>query len=99
MQSHEPRISARPAGYEEKPFSEFLRSRRLTDNLTHHVTHAIAMVTPETPTLEALRSTQKFLRSLGRYGNTPFLWPMYGSGEIPQCFCRWVVQDISGLWK
>ncbi|KAF0310796.1 Rab proteins geranylgeranyltransferase component A 1 [Amphibalanus amphitrite] len=76
------------AGFEEKPFSEFLKSRRLTHNLTHHVTHAIAMVTPETPTLEALRSTQKFLLSLGRYGNTPFLWPMYGSGEIPQCFCR-----------
>ncbi|XP_043243163.1 rab proteins geranylgeranyltransferase component A 2-like isoform X1 [Amphibalanus amphitrite] len=76
------------AGFEDKPFSEFLKSRRLTHNLTHHVTHAIAMVSPETPTLEALRSTQKFLLSLGRYGNTPFLWPMYGSGEIPQCFCR-----------
>jgi RAB protein geranylgeranyltransferase component A len=26
--------------------------------------------------------------SLGRFGNTPFLWPMYGSGELPQAFCR-----------
>ncbi|XP_037071145.1 rab proteins geranylgeranyltransferase component A 2-like [Pollicipes pollicipes] len=74
--------------FEQKPFSDFLRSRRLTDTLTHHVIHAIAMVTPQTPTLQALLSTQKFLRSLGRYGNTPFLWPMYGSGELPQCFCR-----------
>ena len=31
---------------------------------------------------------QKFLLSLGRFGNSPFLWPMYGSGELPQAFCR-----------
>ena len=33
-------------------------------------------------------ATQDFLRCLGRYGNTPFLFPLYGLGEIPQCFCR-----------
>jgi RAB protein geranylgeranyltransferase component A len=38
--------------------------------------------------LEGLAATQKFLLSLGRFGNTPFLWPMYGSGELPQAFCR-----------
>lgn len=26
--------------------------------------------------------------SLGHYGNSPFLFPVYGCGEIPQCFCR-----------
>jgi GDP dissociation inhibitor len=41
-----------------------------------------------TPCLEGVTRTKRFLNSLGRYGNTPFLWPMYGSGEIPQCFCR-----------
>ena len=39
-------------------------------------------------TLEGLKATQKFLQSLGRFGNTPFLWPMYGAGELPQAFCR-----------
>lgn len=38
--------------------------------------------------LEGLAATQKFLLSLGRFGNSPFLWPMYGSGELPQAFCR-----------
>jgi RAB protein geranylgeranyltransferase component A len=23
-----------------------------------------------------------------RFGNTPFLWSMYGAGELPQAFCR-----------
>lgn len=38
--------------------------------------------------IDGIKNTKKFLSSLGRYGNTPFLFPMYGCGEIPQCFCR-----------
>ncbi|XP_071479847.1 rab proteins geranylgeranyltransferase component A 2-like [Diadema antillarum] len=72
----------------DKPFVDFLKSRKLTTTLQHFVIHSIAMVTAETPTQEALKAMQYFLRSLGRYGNTAFLWTMYGSGELPQCFCR-----------
>jgi len=25
---------------------------------------------------------------MGRYGNSPFLYPLYGNGEMSQCFCR-----------
>ncbi|XP_064637571.1 rab proteins geranylgeranyltransferase component A 2-like [Lineus longissimus] len=75
-------------GFEDRPFSEFLKSRKMSANVQHYVIHAIAMVSEDTPTLEALKATHKFLMSLGRYGNTAFLWPMYGSGELPQSFCR-----------
>ena len=75
-------------GFEDKPYSEFLQSRRLTPNLQHFVIHAIAMVKPETATVQGLKATQSFLQSLGRYGNTPFIWPLYGAGELPQAFCR-----------
>lgn len=75
-------------GFEDKPFSEYLKSKKLTPNLFHYVLYAIAMATDTTPCMEGVARTQRFLNSLGRYGNTPFLWPMYGSGEIPQCFCR-----------
>ena len=44
---------------------------------------------------QGLKSTQRFLQSLGRYGNTAFLWPLYGSGELPQCFCRFVATIMS----
>ncbi|XP_056140467.1 rab proteins geranylgeranyltransferase component A 1 isoform X2 [Lampris incognitus] len=71
-----------------RPYLEFLRSQKLTDNLQHFLLHSIAMVTEDTPTEEGLASTRHFLRCLGRYGNTPFLFPLYGLGEIPQCFCR-----------
>ena len=75
-------------GFEDKPYSEFLQSRRLTPNLQHFIIHAIAMVKPEITTLKGLKATQNFLQSLGRYGNTPFIWPLYGAGELPQAFCR-----------
>ena len=75
-------------GYDDRPYAEFLQSRRLTPNLQHFIIHAIAMVKPETPTLQGLKATQGFLQSLGRYGNTPFIWPLYGAGEMPQAFCR-----------
>lgn len=79
---------AQYAGFEERPFVEFLKSKLLTETIQHYVQHAIAMVTETATTMEGLEATQKFLLSLGRYGNTAFLWPLYGSGELLQCFCR-----------
>ncbi|XP_059382745.1 rab proteins geranylgeranyltransferase component A 2-like [Carassius carassius] len=74
--------------YTEKPFRDFLKNNKLTENLQDFILHSIAMVTQQTLTEEGLKATQHFLRCLGRYGNTPFLFPLYGLGEIPQCFCR-----------
>ncbi|BFZ14526.1 hypothetical protein BsWGS_17565 [Bradybaena similaris] len=74
--------------YKGKPFVEFLKSKRLTANIQHFVQHAIAMVTDSATTEEGLKATQIFLRSLGRYGNTAFLYPLYGTGELPQAFAR-----------
>ncbi|XP_034463158.1 rab proteins geranylgeranyltransferase component A 1 isoform X1 [Hippoglossus hippoglossus] len=74
--------------YNGRPYLEFLRDQQLGDNLQHFLVHSIAMVTEDTPTEAGLASTRHFLRCLGRYGNTPFLFPVYGLGEIPQCFCR-----------
>ncbi|XP_072482163.1 rab proteins geranylgeranyltransferase component A 1 isoform X1 [Notamacropus eugenii] len=75
--------------YEEYTFSEYLKTQKLTPNLQHFVLHSIAMTSEvSTSMLDGLRETQNFLRCLGRYGNTPFLFPLYGQGELPQCFCR-----------
>lgn len=75
-------------GFEGKPFREFLKSKNLTPSVKHYVLYAIAMCDDDIPTLQGLKATQKFLESLGRYGNSPFLSSLYGSGELPQCFCR-----------
>nr|KAF6359581.1 CHM Rab escort protein [Myotis myotis] len=75
--------------YEEITFSEYLKTQKLTPNLQHFVLHSIAMTSKTTSsTIDGLKATRKFLHCLGRYGNTPFLFPLYGQGELPQCFCR-----------
>lgn len=80
-------------GFEDKTLKQYLESKNLTENLMHYVLYAIAMSNDTTPCMVGVERTQRFLSSLGRYGNTPFLWPMYGTGELPQCFCR-LVQKI-----
>uniref|UniRef100_A0A8C3KQ48 RAE1/2 domain-containing protein n=1 Tax=Calidris pygmaea TaxID=425635 RepID=A0A8C3KQ48_9CHAR len=75
--------------YEKSTFAQFLSTRKLTSSLQHFILHSIAMVSEtDCSTLKGLQATKKFLQCLGRYGNTPFLFPLYGQGEIPQCFCR-----------
>ncbi|XP_061706331.1 rab proteins geranylgeranyltransferase component A 1 [Cydia pomonella] len=74
--------------WNDKTFKEYLTHKGLTPTLIHYVLFAIAGGDNNMPCLEGVRECKKFLMSLGRYGNTPFLWPMYGSGELPQCFCR-----------
>ncbi|XP_006991219.1 rab proteins geranylgeranyltransferase component A 1 [Peromyscus maniculatus bairdii] len=75
--------------YEETPFSEYLKTQKLTPNLQYFVLHSIAMTSePTSCTVDGLKATKNFLHCLGRYGNTPFLFPLYGQGELPQCFCR-----------
>ncbi|XP_023299676.2 rab proteins geranylgeranyltransferase component A [Lucilia cuprina] len=71
-----------------KTFAEYLRVQKVTEKINKCVMQAIAMANEETPFEVGMERTKKFLQSLGRYGNTPFIFPMYGCGEIPQCFCR-----------
>lgn len=75
-------------GYENKTFQSYLKDRKLTENLIHYVLYAIAMCKDDTLCLEGVERTKRFLGSLGRFGKTPFLYSMYGSGEITQAFCR-----------
>ncbi|KAJ2950384.1 hypothetical protein O0L34_g8627 [Tuta absoluta] len=74
--------------WNDRTFKDYLAHKGLTPNLIHYVLYAIAGGNNGMKCLDGVRECKKFLMSLGRYGNTPFLWPMYGSGELPQCFCR-----------
>ena len=76
------------SGFEKKTFHDYLKHKKLPENLIHYILYAIAMGTNSTSCLEGVKACKAFLESLGRYGNTPFIFPFYGSGELPQCFCR-----------
>nr|XP_020145559.1 rab proteins geranylgeranyltransferase component A 2-like [Microcebus murinus] len=75
--------------FKQCSFSEYLKTKKLTPNLQHFVLHSIAMTSESScTTVDGLKATKNFLQCLGRFGDTPFLFPLYGQGEIPQCFCR-----------
>ncbi|XP_040594338.1 rab proteins geranylgeranyltransferase component A 2 [Mesocricetus auratus] len=75
--------------FKQCSFSEYLKTKKLTPNLQHFILHSIAMTSESScTTLDGLKATKTFLQCLGRFGNTPFIFPLYGQGEIPQCFCR-----------
>uniref|UniRef100_A0A915JMQ5 RAE1/2 domain-containing protein n=1 Tax=Romanomermis culicivorax TaxID=13658 RepID=A0A915JMQ5_ROMCU len=73
---------------ESQNFLSFLESQSLTPKLRHYIFFGLANGDKDLNVKEASKFMSKFLNSVGRYGNSPFLWTLYGSGELPQCFCR-----------
>ena len=70
----------------------------LPSNLASQVAYAIAHCsTPTDLTLEALRRTRRYIKSIGRYGSGAFLVGQYGgAGEIAQGFCRYASSIAQG---
>ncbi|KAF8075934.1 FAD/NAD-P-binding domain-containing protein [Lyophyllum atratum] len=78
-------------GADEMPFADFLKTVfSLKDELHSALVFALAFCfSPSEPTLPALHRIRRYLRSVGRYGPSPFLVGHYGgAGEIAQGFCR-----------
>jgi Rab GDP dissociation inhibitor len=44
----------------------------------------------EKPVLESIKRIKLYSESLARYGKSPYLYPLYGLGELPQGFARYV---------
>mmetsp|Transcript_21161 Transcript_21161/g.58845 ORF Transcript_21161/g.58845 Transcript_21161/m.58845 type:complete len:828 (-) Transcript_21161:305-2788(-) len=72
-------------------FDDFLaKNHKLSPKLRSIVRYALAWETSASSTSLAngMVALRKHLQALGRYGTTAFLVPLYGSGELPQAFCR-----------
>ncbi|XP_070498975.1 rab proteins geranylgeranyltransferase component A [Chironomus tepperi] len=91
---------------EDGKFIDLMKQQKLTDNLIHYILYSMCMGNDETTFKEGLDKIRMYLTSIGRYGNTPYLFPMFGCGEIPQCFCRlcavfggiyWLGQAVSDV--
>jgi Rab GDP dissociation inhibitor len=64
----------------------------LDPNTMDFTGHALALYRDDDymmkPALEALKRIKLYSDSLARYGKSPYLYPMYGLGELPQGFAR-----------
>ncbi|KAG0202044.1 hypothetical protein BGX33_009956 [Mortierella sp. NVP41] len=77
--------------YKNAPFSQFVQSAYgLTDKVLTAVVYAIGFDGNDyATTTDGLKSVKVYLQSLGRYGNSAYLCPLYGVGsELAQAFCR-----------
>ena len=54
--------------------------------------HAVALHTTNDyltqPALETVKKCRLFMESNGKYGDSPFLYPVYGLGGLPESFSR-----------
>lgn len=73
---------------EDGKFIDLMKQQRLPPKLVHFILYAMCMGNEEMTFKDGIGKIQTYLTSIGQYGNTPFLFPMYGCGELPQCFCR-----------
>ena len=75
-------------------FAQYIQERKLPKAISHYVINAVAMCPHETDTaLYGLRQVKKFLNSVNRFGDSPFLFTLYGTGELSQCFCRYLIVE------
>lgn len=78
--------------YKQKSFIEFLRKdHKLSTTLENFIIYAIAMLDSKDENVtaaEGMKRIERYMNSLGKYGNSAFLYPMYGISELSQAFCR-----------
>ena len=74
---------------ESTSFKEFIQSKKFSKSITNYLLNAVSMCPNDSQNaLDGLKQVKKFLSSVDRFGNSPFLFSLYGTGELSQCFCR-----------
>merc|ERR1711990_1301244 len=71
---------------------ELYTKHSLDPNTQDFVGHALALHRDDTyltkPYADTVRRIKLYSDSLARYGKSPYLYPLYGLGELPQGFAR-----------
>ena len=72
--------------------NEVYKKFGLDENTSDFVGHALALHRDdkylEAPCGETIKRIKLYSESLARYGQSPYLYPLYGLGELPQGFAR-----------
>lgn len=68
---------------------ELYKDNKLTEGLIELIRSSLVRTNKiESNAQEVLIQIKKFLKGVGVFGNLPFIFPVYGSGEFPQAFAR-----------
>jgi len=74
------------------PMADIFKHYKLGPNTIDFLGHAVALHTNDDylqqPAVDTIARMQLYLESIGRYGDSPFLYPIYGLGGLPEAFSR-----------
>ncbi|XP_063729657.1 rab proteins geranylgeranyltransferase component A 1-like [Symsagittifera roscoffensis] len=71
------------------PFVTYLQTvHAVSERLAHIIVMHVLYQAKDASTENCLSRLRVFCESLGVYSNSPYLFAMYGVGELPQCFAR-----------
>jgi len=74
------------------PFIEVTKKFDLEDNTIDFIGHAVALYTNDNflqrPAMETMLRIKLYIDSYGRFGDSPFIYPIYGLAGIPEGFSR-----------
>lgn len=75
-----------------EPFKTLVKKFDLEENTIDFIGHAVALFTNDDfmtrPAIETIEKIKLYMDSIGRYGDSPFIYPIYGLGGIPEGFSR-----------
>mmetsp|Transcript_9891 Transcript_9891/g.16631 ORF Transcript_9891/g.16631 Transcript_9891/m.16631 type:complete len:329 (+) Transcript_9891:17-1003(+) len=74
------------------PMKDVFEKYGLESNTIDFMGHAVALQYQDNylfePAIDTIQKMQLYLQSVGRYGESPFLYPIYGLGGLPEAFSR-----------
>jgi len=76
----------------KQPMRDIFKKFKLEENTIDFLGHTVALFSDDRyldqPAIGALKKMQLYMDSLGKYGDSPFLYPIYGLGGLPESFSR-----------
>jgi Rab GDP dissociation inhibitor len=77
---------------EVQPMKDVYKKFSLEANTIDFLGHAVALHVDDKyldrPAKDTIEKMNLYLDSIGRYGDSPFLYPVYGLGGLPEAFSR-----------
>ena len=72
--------------------ADVYKKYKIEENTIDFLGHAVALYRDDDyinkPAIDTLKKMQLYMESLGKYGDSPFLYPIYGLGGLPESFSR-----------